>query len=98
MSEGTFYNINTCKSFKLTASGSLAKFADQVCSEVIIINTSGGVLSVYDNNNSDAANALLIPNNTVVTVRGITNSDQVSATGSGDFSYRTQFFSNLPQR
>ena len=94
----TFHNINQCRSFTFTAAASIAKLASQPCSEVVIINTSGSLLSAYDSGYSDPANALLIPDNTVFTIRGLTNSDQVSAAGSGPLSYRTQFFSNNPQR
>lgn len=94
----TFYNINTCRSFSLTLAGSLVALQSQPCSEVVIINTTGGNLSAFDDGYSSAANALIIPNNTVVEIRGITNSSQVSAIGSGTFSYRTQYFSLNPQR
>jgi hypothetical protein len=94
----TFYNINVCRSYSLTLAGSLVAFQNQACSEVVIINTTGGTLSAFDNGYSSPANALIIPNNTVVEVRGITNAAQVSAIGTGTFSYRTQYFSLNPQR
>ncbi|MGA1047496.1 MAG: hypothetical protein ACO3UU_05765 [Minisyncoccia bacterium] len=94
----TYYNINVCRSYSLTLAGSLVAFESQPCSEVVIINTSGAVLSAFDSGYSSPANALIIPTNAIVEVRGITNASQVSAIGSGTFSYRTQFFSNNPQR
>lgn len=95
----TYYNINQCKSFTLTfpASG-FKRFADQPCSEVVILNSSGASLSAVDSNLFGSVNALIIPNGTTFTISGITNSNQVSAYGTGTFSYRTQFFSNNPQR
>jgi hypothetical protein len=94
----TFYNINICRSYTMTLAGSLSAFANQPCSEVVIINTTGSALSAFDSGYSDPVNTLIIPDNTVVEIRGITNSMQVSAIGTGTFSYRTQFFSNNPQR
>jgi len=94
----TFYNINVCRSFTATLSNSPVAFQSQPCSEVVIINTSGSTLSAFDSGYSDPSNSLIIPNNTVVEIRGITNAAQVSAVGSGLISYRTQYFSNNPQR
>jgi hypothetical protein len=94
----TFYNINVCRSFSTTLAGSLVALANQPCSEVVIINNTATTLSAYDDGYSSAANALIIPVNGIVEIRGITNSSQVSANGTGRFSYRTQYFSYNPQR
>jgi hypothetical protein len=94
----TFYNINVCRSFSRTLAGSLVALANQACSEVVIINTTGNTLSAFDDGYSSPVNALIIPNNGIVEIRGITNSSQVSALGTGTFSYRTQYFSLNPQR
>ena len=94
----TFYNINVCRSFSRTLAGSLVALANQPCSEVVIINTTGGQLSAFDDGYSSPVNALIIPNGGIVEIRGITNSSQVSAFGTGTFSYRTQYFSYNPQR
>ena len=94
----TFYNINVCRSFSRTLAGSLVALANQPCSEVVIINTTGGPLSAFDDGYSSPVNALIIPNGGIVEIRGVTNSSQVSAFGTGTFSYRTQYFSYNPQR
>lgn len=94
----TFYNINVCRSYSLTLAGSLVAFESQPCSEVVIINTTGASLSAFDDGYSSPANALIIPQNGIVEIRGITNASQVSAFGTGTFSYRTQYFSLNPQR
>ena len=99
--ETVYANLNTCRSFKLAATTSLQAFSSQVCSEVLIINKSGNPIKVYDNGYSTDANCLLLDDNDTVTLRGLTNSDQVSAkttASSGDVHYRTQFFSNNPSR
>lgn len=94
----TYHNINESRSFTITATGSLQQFESQICSEVIIINSSGATLSAFDSGYVAGNNALIIPDGVTATIRGVTNSDQVSAVGSGLLSYRTQFFSNNPQR
>lgn len=96
----TFYNINVCRSFSKTLGSSLVALESQPCSEVVIINTTGALLSAFDDGYSSPANALIIPINGIVEIRGITNSSQVSALGSNGttFSYRTQYFSFNPQR
>ena len=48
----TFYNINECRSFKQAIGTSLVGLSAQPCSEVIIINKTGGNLTIYDNNYS----------------------------------------------
>ena len=47
------------------------------------------------------AHRFLLSNNESITIRGITNSNQVSAktlAGGGTIYFRTQYFSFLPQR
>jgi len=98
----TFYNINQCRSFNQPLSTTLvALTANQPCSEVIIINKTGNPIYIYDSDYSSAANRLLLSENETITLRGITNSLQVSSqtiSGEGMLYYRTQFFSFLPQR
>lgn len=85
-------NRNFCKSFKITASGSLAAFANQECSEVIVLPRA--TVLIFDYRNPSVGFQLL--SGEKFTFRGLTNANQLSATGSGDIYYRTQFFSNLP--
>jgi len=97
----TFYNINDCRSFNQTVSTALVSLSSYTCSEVIVINKTGGSIYVYDSNYFDDSNRLLLESNESIVIRGITNSAQVSAktaSGSGLVYFRTQFFSLLPQR
>jgi hypothetical protein len=96
----TFYNINDCKSFKQTIGTLLVSLTSYPCSEVIIVNKTGGAVSIYDNGYTAANNAFLLGNNESFTFRGVTNSNMISAiaASSGDIYYRTQYFSLLPQR
>lgn len=97
----TYYNVNQCKSFAVSLTTALSVFPSQVCSEVIVKNTTGQGVLVYDQNNSSNANAFALSANEEFTFRGLTNSDQVSAkttAGSGTISIRTQFFSFAIQR
>lgn len=93
----TYYNSNICRSFNQPLSTQLVSLSSMVCSEVIISNKTGQNVLLFDNNYAAAANGILISNNEVYTVRGITNASQVSAqtaTGSGMIYYRTQFYSS----
>lgn len=96
----TYYNINQCRSFNQIIGTGLTKLSSQPCSEIELFNRTGGNLSAYDNDYTDEAFAMLIPNNSSIILRGLTNSDQVSAkaASSGLIFYRTQFFSSNPLR
>lgn len=96
----TFYNQNECKSFKQTISTSLVQLAAYPCSEVIIVNRTGGAVNIFDNNNFSLNNSFLLGASESFTFRGITNTSTISASGTtvGDLYYRTQYFSVLPQR
>ena len=97
----TYYNVNQCKSFALSLSTNLSAFPDQVCSEVIVYNTTGQGILIFDQNNSSNTNAFALSAGEQFTFRGITNSNQVSAkttAGTGTASLRTQFFSIAIQR
>ena len=86
------YNRNVCKSFSMSPGGSLAVLADQECSEVIVLPSATTYFADYRNPSVE----FMVPANTVFTFRGLTNSNELSARGSGTLSYRTQFFSYLP--
>jgi hypothetical protein len=98
----TFYNINNCRSFNQSISETqLTSLTSYPCSEVIIINKTGQSVYIYDSGFTADSNRLLLDPDETTTVRGITNSAQVSAktsSGSGLLYYRTQYFSMLPQR
>ena len=92
-----YVNLNKCRSYKITLAG-LTKLVDQSCSEVIIVNRTGADILVYDSGFDAADNAFLLGNLESATFRGVTNSNMVSASGTGDIYIRTQFFSNSPSR
>lgn len=100
----TFVNINHCRSFNFSLSDSLVALVNEVCSEVVLINKTGQNVFIYDSGYSDDLNRLLLGDGESFILRGITNSMQVSAQGApelsagGQFYYRTQWYSNLPQR
>jgi hypothetical protein len=87
------YNRNVCKTFNV-ASGTKVALADQECSEVVVLPPVATTFFDYRNPNV----GFVVPANVVFTFRGLTNSNQLSATFSGGtpLSYRTQFFSFLP--
>jgi len=96
----TYFNINQCRSFNLIVGTAMTKLSSQPCSEIEIHNTSGGQLSAYDNGYSGEEFAFRLDNGERATIRGLTNSDQVSAKAAvaGRVFYRTQFFSMNPLR
>lgn len=96
----TFYNTNDCRSFNQTIGTQLTQLSAYPCSEVIIVNKTGGNLTVFDNNYNSTQFGFLLANNESFTFRGITNTATVSASAasSGTIYYRTQYFSLLPQR
>lgn len=96
----TYFNINQCRSFNLTVGTAMTKLSSQPCSEIELFNRTGGTLSAYDNGYGTEPFALQINNNESVVIRGLTNSDQVSAKAAtvGVIFYRTQFFSSNPLR
>ncbi len=96
-----YSNINDCRSFNQTLSTTLVGLSSYVCSEVIIINKTGQEVLVFDSGFSGASNSLLLDDNDSIVLRGLTNAEQVScktSSGGGTLYFRTQFYSNLPQR
>lgn len=91
-----FINRNVCKNFSIPPAQTKAKLANQECSEVVVVPT-GGSATVFDYMNPNVG--FVVPTGVEFTFRGLTNSDQVSATtGAGvTLSYRTQFFSFFPE-
>ena len=97
----TFTNINVCRSFNTTLTlNTLTSLTAQECSEVVVYNKTGGKVEIYDSDYSAAANAFILNDGDSFVVRGITNSNQVSAKAvglSGLICYRTQYYSNFTQ-
>ena len=99
--ETTYVNPNVCRSFNVTATTALAALTGQVCSEVLIYNKTGQDLKIFDGGYNDGSNAFLIADGESITIRGVTNANEVSAqtaSGSGTIYYRTQYYSNNPSR
>ena len=118
-SGSTYFNTNQCFSFNNhLPNANMVCLSSQPCSEVIIWNDTGQDVYIYAGPDdasgdfakySDQARALLLhakgtSNQGPITVRGLTNCNQVSAfkagAGANDdiLYYRTQFFSNNPSR
>jgi len=103
-----YVNPNECRSYNQPANTAFLPLSSQICSEVFIINKTGQDLKIVDDPNGPASadrvgamNTLLIGDDESVTIRGITNANQVSAattSGNGTIYYRTQFYSINPSR
>jgi hypothetical protein len=85
-------NRNVCKSFLLNGNNTKTKLQSQECSEVIVRPQAD--YTFFDFRNPSVG--FLVKSQTEFTFRGLTNSDQLSATGNGDLYYRTQFFGSIP--
>lgn len=97
----TFYNLNQCRSFNQPVTTSLVALSSQPCGEVIVINKTGQTIYLYDGGYTDDSNRLSLVDAESITLRGLTNAEQVSAktaTGAGTLYFRTQFFSNNPSQ
>ena len=85
-------NRNVCKSFRLTGNNTKVQLEDQECSEVIV--RPKHTATIFDFQNPSVG--FEVAAGTEFTFRGLTNSNQLSATINGDLYYRTQFFGSLP--
>ena len=95
-----FVNKNKSYSFNMTIGTSLTQLSGFTASEVLISNKTGQDLYLYDNDNFLDDNRFLIKNSESIVLRGITNTNEVSAkTGaaSGTVYFRSAYFSNLNQ-
>ena len=114
-----YFNTNQCFSFNShLPNANMVCLSSQPCSEVTIWNNTGQDVYLFagpDDSSgdfakySDQARSLLLPKlsdqeTSSITIRGLTNSNQVSAKKAAAGSageliyYRTQFFSNNPSR
>jgi hypothetical protein len=99
-----FTNLNLCFSTTETFGTTVKTLCTYSCSEVYIYNAGTSSVNIYDQ--QSCSNPILsgnsyfsLPSGKDVTIRGITNSNEVSAacvTGTAALSYRTQFFSSFP--
>ena len=109
-----YFNINQCRSFSMIIPIGAVETclsgvdvggygAGQACSEVIIVNRTGGDLTVFDKNHGNSTGetsfGFVIANGGEFTFRGLTNVNEVSAKAAiaGPIYYRTQFFSYNPR-
>ena len=95
-----FVNKNKSYSFNMDIDTSLTQLSSFIASEVLISNKSGQNLYIYDGNASSDSRRFLIGNSESMVLRGITNTNEVSAkTGasSGTVYFRSAYFSNLNQ-
>ncbi len=95
-----FVNKNKSYSFNMAIGTSLTQLSGFTASEVLISNKSGQDLYLYDGNASTDDRRFIIGNSESMVLRGITNTNEVSAkTGasSGTVYFRSAYFSNLNQ-
>jgi len=116
-SGNSYFNNNECRSFnirlgtgmkRLSGIDSTAPFLGQLCSEVYIVNKTGQTVTLFDRSDAwgdaeaiNVSRGFLLDDNDSITLRGLTNVNQVSAktgSGAGTLYYRTQFFSSNPIR
>jgi hypothetical protein len=86
-----FINRNLCKTYKVTLAGSLVQFPAQECSEVVI--KARTTVLIYARSRPSEGFQLI--NGEEFTFRGISDASELSANGSGDIYYRTQFFGSM---
>lgn len=91
----SFINRNVCKTFNLSLNGTKTALPDQLCSEVVVIPHGGTGATIYDHMNPNVG--FTVPNHVEFTFRGLTNANQLSATGNGTLQCRSQYFSFLPE-
>jgi|TARA_X000001388_G_C2143951_1_gene89782 hypothetical protein len=95
-----FVNKNISYSFNFNVTTALAKLSGFTASEVLISNKSGQVINIFDNDRYASDNSFQLDDNDSVIIRGITNTNQVSAqttSGNGTVYFRSAYFSNLNQ-
>lgn len=99
-----FTNLNLCFSTTETIGTTLKVLSTYSCSEVYIYNAGTSSVNILDQQST--SNPFLSGNSYFalssgkdITIRGVTNSSQVSAfcsSGTAALSYRTQYFSSFP--
>ncbi len=96
MADGDYINLNQCRTGNIVLSTNLVALCSFTGSEVYISNKTGHSVEVYDQGYTDAGAAFLLHDNDTITIRGLTNTNQVSAkttAGSGTLYFRSQFYS-----
>lgn len=97
----TYINPNVCKSFSVVISAVMTPLSEQTCSEAYFYNhgvNSNDHIAIYDSPTS----YYTLDGKTGVNIMGLTNMNLVSAiVTKGNpvlLTYRTAYFSCLPQR
>lgn len=97
----SFVNKNKSYSFNINVTTALVELSSFVASEVLISNKSGQVINIFDNERNGADQAFQLDDNDSIVLRGITNTNEVSAqttSGSGTVYFRSAYYSNLNQQ
>lgn len=97
-----FVNKNKSYSFNMLVDTNLVALSSFTASEVLISNKSGQDLFIYDNEVVSDDRRFLIKTSESMVLRGITNTNEVSAKTnspfvSGNIYFRSAYFSNLNQ-
>jgi|ETNvirenome_2_30_1030614.scaffolds.fasta_scaffold171023_2 hypothetical protein len=97
-----FVNKNKSFTFNMEIDTTLRKLSGFTASEVLISNKSGRDLFIYDNDNFADDRRFLIKTSESMVLRGITNTNEVSAKVdslplSGNVYFRSAYFSNFNQ-
>lgn len=97
----SFVNKNKSYSFNINVTTALVGLSAFEASEVLISNKSGQVINIFDNERNGADQAFQLDDNDSIVLRGITNTNEVSAqttSGSGTVYFRSAYYSNLNQQ
>lgn len=95
-----FINKNQSYSFNMTIDTSLVALSSFQASEILISNKSGQAINIFDGGRDSSDNAFLLDDGESFVLRGITNTNEVSAqttSSSGVVYFRSAYFSNLNQ-
>jgi len=97
-----FVNKNKSYTFNMLIDTNLVALSGFIASEVLISNKSGQDLFIYDNDYTTDDRRFLIKTSESMVLRGITNTNEVSAKTnsqyiSGSVYFRSAYFSNLNQ-
>ena len=91
-----FTNRNFCKTFNMTL-GSKTQLSAQECSEVIIKVSGGGADNALIFHSTNPNVSWPLGPNQEFTFRGVSNSNQLSASGTGTLYYRTQYYGSMTE-
>ena len=95
-----FVNKNQSYSFNTNITTALVGLSSYKASEVLISNKSGQVINIFDGGRDSADQGFQLDDNDSMVLRGITNTDEVSAqttSGNGTVYFRSAYFSNFGQ-